>query len=143
MASFLQARAVFLRGLQRVPVLISFREWLHSYSLKRLGMFFDQETSSHLFQRVASFLHDTELCLILKFCGFVLISFREWLHSYLKDSHNVRQDEQRFSSLSESGFIPTKNNSTPKHGCCREGGSHLFQRVASFLQRLLTRPPVR
>jgi len=138
-------------------VLISFREWLHSYP----------EINNH------ARLHG----------GFVLISFREWLHSYLGVlalafifyyicSHlfqrvasflqkqlrsNSRGPGVWFSSLSESGFIPTvlwfKNGTTwcsrvlisfrewlhsylePK----KEGGnvaipcSHLFQRVASFL----------
>jgi len=63
-------------------VLISFREWLHSYivvSLKRLGMFFD---GSHLFQRVASFLQGCT-------------------------SQRKQRNSSGFSSLSESGFIPT------------------------------------
>jgi len=44
----------------------------------------------------------------------VLISFREWLHSYLWDLEvNDLTLILRFSSLSESGFIPTnkRNNS--------------------------------
>ena len=68
-------------------VLISFREWLHSYLNIPSREVFDSLTeelknSSHLFQRVASFLPFTR-----RFVGFridtgVLISFREWLHSY-------------------------------------------------------------
>ena len=63
-------------------VLISFREWLHSYFPYRIFNVVERATSSHLFQRVASFLqlsfspHLEERDLI------VLISFREWLHSY-------------------------------------------------------------
>jgi len=89
---------------------------------------------SHLFQRVASFLPDTIMInpyyMIVEFSslsesGFipthlvdliniylepdVLISFREWLHSYLE-------------SMMLSFFIQC---------LC----SHLFQRVASFLLR--------
>jgi len=38
----------------------------------------------------------------------VLISFREWLHSYqVLCSETVRCAQHKFSSLSESGFIPT------------------------------------
>ena len=40
--------------------------------------------------------------------GKVLISFREWLHSYPKISRqSYKQSHSKFSSLSESGFIPT------------------------------------
>ena len=63
--------------------------------------------SSHLFQRVASFLLEIRS---RRFYGFRL----------------------RFSSLSESGFIPTllrEQFSNNTCDCC----SHLFQRVASFL----------
>ena len=61
----------------------------------------------------------------------VLISFREWLHSYKSSVSSVSSDISRFSSLSESGFIPTKNQLRNKNGA--PGSSHLFQRVASFL----------
>ena len=63
-------------------VLISFREWLHSYEeLQKLAVYCE---------------HD------------VLISFREWLHSYTRNvSAVVRSIATAFSSLSESGFIPT------------------------------------
>ena len=61
---------------------------------------------SHLFQRVASFL---------------LIEFLLLLNS----------QSRKFSSLSESGFIPT-NDGMPVRGSI-ETSSHLFQRVASFL----------
>jgi len=39
---------------------------------------------------------------------------------------------RRFSSLSESGFIPTKENGIGG-GAAAWYSSHLFQRVASFL----------
>ncbi len=39
---------------------------------------------------------------------------------------------QEFSSLSESSFIPTRNG-TPGAQQSNSPGSHLFQRVASFL----------
>jgi len=63
-------------------VLISFREWLHSYlnyAAKRIADCID---GSHLFQRVASFLLYDKLTEELKNKYNVLISFREWLHSY-------------------------------------------------------------
>ena len=140
---------------------------------------------SHLFQRVASFLHkqilETFKSSLKEFSslsesGFiptllvlnsqsrkwfpVLISFREWLHSYLMVlKEPCRKQGLMFSSLSESGFIPTNG---ALRCCCEsfrvlisfrewlhsypEGqlefrelfsnSSHLFQRVASFLQLL-------
>ena len=114
-------------------VLISFREWLHSYSLRLDLKWRPGGSSSHLFQRVASFLHSnylpSALWLLSEFSslsesGFiptrcfqfarsrspdeVLISFREWLHSYC----------QRLEVQISSGY----------------SRSHLFQRVASFLR---------
>jgi len=91
----------------------------------------------------------------------VLISFREWLHSYLYFSQETREFLWEFSSLSESGFIPTwwihiywfRTNSEVLisfrewlHSYTRNKArlpaatghcSHLFQRVASFLQSFL------
>ena len=63
---------------------------------------------SHLFQRVASFLLDTGKIKETGKALLVLISFREWLHSY----------KQIYDKLTEE----LKNS------------SHLFQRVASFLR---------
>jgi len=89
--------------------------------------------SSHLFQRVASFLQTqdsqivqvsvslfsslsesgfipTEKCSVTtrQFGKYVLISFREWLHSYPEGIYSFREMfSNKFSSLSESGFIPT------------------------------------
>jgi len=70
----------------------------------------DKETldGSHLFQRVASFL--------LSLMRLNLFFSEDW-----------------FSSLSESGFIPTTGTLLQQGGTVM-GGSHLFQRVASFLQ---------
>ena len=90
----------------------------------------------------------------------VLISFREWLHSYDDHVYTTKLTLDVGSHLFQrvASFLPNKD-STPKHGCCREGGvlisfrewlhsyhqitmvcqqkeqyrSHLFQRVASFL----------
>ena len=43
----------------------------------------------------------------------VLISFREWLHSYsMKKFLEYTKTFAMFSSLSESGFIPTKDKET-------------------------------
>jgi len=65
--------------------------------------------SSHLFQRVASFLPKNNSTPNRGCCREVLISFREWLHSYYAigddDVYTTKLD--LFSSLSESGFIPT------------------------------------
>ena len=88
---------------------------------------------SHLFQRVASFLQLRTANYITPTMKAVLISFREWLHSYYLTAIFLENFWIFwFSSLSESGFIPTieifRNNS-----CSWQLGSHLFQRVASFL----------
>ena len=72
--------------------------------------FYVNDRSSHLFQRVASFL--------------------------LPPSGNiVRVNSSKFSSLSESGFIPTLLYNLARVFGPRSS-SHLFQRVASFLQIL-------
>jgi len=96
------------RKLPRKPVrvLISFREWLHSYTSKNVNAIVRYIASSHLFQRVASFL----LLWDLEVSELVLVLF---------------------SSLSESGFIPTRV--TVKWTKETGFSSHLFQRVASFL----------
>ena len=87
-------------------VLISFREWLHSYLILILKFCGFLQRCSHLFQRVASFLH------IIKQINISLV-------------------RHGFSSLSESGFIPTDTKEFL--WCLDEPRSHLFQRVASFL----------
>ena len=114
-------------------VLISFREWLHSYSRRSNKWGPGGEPGSHLFQRVASFLPTWSSSFYrwrpskfssLSESGFiptfaeasprrlrpfgVLISFREWLHSYWTVCPAaVEKGKKKFSSLSESGFIPT------------------------------------
>jgi len=67
---------------RRTRVLISFREWLHSYNEKGPDASKLEIQGSHLFQRVASFL---------RFICFIYTSMEQYM----------------FSSLSESGFIPT------------------------------------
>ncbi len=105
-ASFLQGPQCHWSIFKQQLVLISFREWLHSYIWwNRLTLVWFA-SGSHLFQRVASFL---QLTLILRFCGRL----------------------SRFSSLSESGFIPTNPVSFKEY--FSNNSSHLFQRVASFL----------
>ena len=116
-----------------IYVLISFREWLHSYIRDADGKIVGVPGCSHLFQRVASFLL-VSLSLSMAFStGLVLISFREWLHSYWQvpcarrhmknlsshlfqrvasflqvfSSQRKQRNSSGFSSLSESGFIPT------------------------------------
>jgi len=115
-------------------VLISFREWLHSYKMQGLARSKGITTGSHLFQRVASFLLNPDDSSNRFSSLSVLISFREWLHSYSHcllyyqyQLHYRSHLFQRvasflpkwfgwwrwmgvwgFSSLSESGFIPTR-----------------------------------
>ena len=91
--------------------------------------------SSHLFQRVASFLHDlfseTRTAIYLQFSSLSESGFiptedypNEWAITI-----------DKFSSLSESGFIPTSNSWVHRFRVLWRG-SHLFQRVASFLRRV-------
>jgi len=90
-----------------VRVLISFREWLHSYphgsSIDDLCMV----DSSHLFQRVASFLHGSqrtaEEVVPLQFSSLSESGFIPTLIHGVFDRLGIVW----FSSLSESGFIPT------------------------------------
>jgi len=75
-------RFIGFRVRPESSVLISFREWLHSYpeGIYRFREMFSN--SSHLFQRVASFLHVGFVPWGPAGSRAVLISFREWLHSY-------------------------------------------------------------
>ncbi len=129
------ATVVMMKPDSIVIVLISFREWLHSYRSGSPSLINNRLGGSHLFQRVASFLPATDKFLIYFDDGGVLISFREWLHSYTADwLVGPAAAAKEFSSLSESGFIPTdgpSNLSIP----VVPTRSHLFQRVASFLRR--------
>jgi len=71
-----------VKAIAVATVLISFREWLHSYHHSHSVRVTFTLPSSHLFQRVASFLH-------------------------LVKQIDVSLRRLGFSSLSESGFIPT------------------------------------
>jgi len=79
-----------------VKVLISFREWLHSYKATLDQLTNLLASSSHLFQRVASFLQ-------------------------IVGVQSIDAAYEMFSSLSESGFIPTKDE--------EEIGRILYQEV--------------
>ena len=113
---------------------------------------------------MASFLLAWRVSRELEVIEIVLISFREWLHSYIKLLLVAGLFSSRFSSLSESGFIPTALWSDVIIPTAREVlisfrewlhsypvtvvtdsnykqvGSHLFQRVASFLLQRRGRP---
>jgi len=81
---------------------------------------------SHLFQRVASFLPKFVQSLSVEGSADVLISFREWLHSYTRIyATRTMSYGTRFSSLSESGFIPTSFFSSPL-----TWGLHLFSSLS-------------
>ena len=132
MASFLRVSLTRLGIYFSDDVLISFREWLHSYKLRyiqvcKLGM-----CSSHLFQRVASFLHEQERFDRYHSGNTVLISFREWLHSYLADRYQLWRTPVNSSHLFQrvASFLLAKGRLVSP---CTWKCSHLFQRVASFL----------
>jgi len=88
-------------------VLISFREWLHSYIVRTIALSVARDPGSHLFQRVASFL--------LKTCRALNQLYGRRSHLFQRVAsfllgpfyHVGRLPSNRFSSLSESGFIPT------------------------------------
>ncbi len=110
-ASFLHSFRQIVSSGKQITVLISFREWLHSYYFVCMVANFWPLICSHLFQRVASFL------------------LRELF------SNNTAVWTV-FSSLSESGFIPTLCAWAAETQQSSRG-SHLFQRVASFLRNLI------
>ena len=95
-------------------VLISFREWLHSYPWKQILLPWNSKLSSHLFQRVASFLQINDVVkqnerylsshLFQRVASFLLMLINATPHEI-----NIM-----FSSLSESGFIPTRS---PRRRC--------------------------
>ena len=89
------------------PVLISFREWLHSYGIKVTALGGHPLYSSHLFQRVASFLPKAFLwCLDETQLGSHLFQrVASFLLNYA--AKRIADCIDEFSSLSESGFIPT------------------------------------
>ncbi len=83
--------ASFLHGIKVKRFFIGFKEFS---SLSESGFIptIDEEgivelfrNSSHLFQRVASFLQRIADCIDEEGVVEVLISFREWLHSYKKE----------------------------------------------------------
>jgi len=93
-------------------VLISFREWLHSYVVPQEQINILLLGGSHLFQRVASFLHEV--------FAFVKCTAKEGSHLFQRvasfllrvNSSKVLVGVVEFSSLSESGFIPTPSKET-------------------------------
>jgi len=116
-------------------VLISFREWLHSYkdSTPKHGCCREGFSSLSESGFIPTNMYKEELDFLVK---FVLISFREWLHSYRSMINKAASKvAEVFSSLSESGFIPTLSVAKNPDGTTTIR-SHLFQRVASFLQFL-------
>jgi len=88
-------------------VLISFREWLHSYNVRQVKRRLHDGASSHLFQRVASFL----LKIFESEAGSIDFSSHlfQRVASFLQVIKLIQGvfDRLGFSSLSESGFIPT------------------------------------
>ena len=109
MASFLHVQSALEVNSNEFLVLISFREWLHSYTL------FEYDTSEITVPAFSS----------LSESGFI----PTMIDIYLEPDGGML-----FSSLSESGFIPTNIGASFFKPHIR-GGSHLFQRVASFLRR--------
>ena len=114
-------------------VLISFREWLHSYQgvFDRLGLTWNQVFSS---LSESGFIPTLvkEVSVSLTRLGFSSLSESGFIPTCCGTKHWCCNKGLRFSSLSESGFIPTSTDSCAwninKIEC-----SHLFQRVASFL----------
>jgi len=116
----------------QVSVLISFREWLHSYLSFLLLINRIQKKCSHLFQRVASFLHFRQTWSRLGPSGrFSSLSESGFIPTPETSWRGTTQSSWKFSSLSESGFIPTYE---AYPGLFWQTCSHLFQRVASFLR---------
>ena len=87
-------------------VLISFREWLHSYPVTVVTTANIRSVGSHLFQRVASFLlmfiNIPDKATLDRSHLFQRVA--SFLLEVLEDEYGIKI---RFSSLSESGFIPT------------------------------------
>jgi len=67
--------------IQKAVVLISFREWLHSYIIKLIHGVFDRLGVLISFREwLHSYLNAVVKAIAT--AAVVLISFREWLHSY-------------------------------------------------------------
>ena len=92
--------------IQKAVVLISFREWLHSYMAFIITFSNKDKLCSHLFQRVASFLHIVSTLVLSALGGFSSLSESGFIPTLLNLSM-VFSIGWGFSSLSESGFIPT------------------------------------
>jgi len=156
-ASFLPNVLTKVPYLKVWDVLISFREWLHSYfEVNCMGLAVII-VGSHLFQRVASFLQGTAEFKELFSNNTVLISFREWLHSYILKEYTVFEKcsvvlisfREWLHSYCRGGAVPHNVGRIVLisfrewlHSYTRQVkslvdldvlGSHLFQRVASFL----------
>jgi len=95
-------------------VLISFREWLHSYTAVDYAIEVINYIGSHLFQRVASFLPGS-------------VYFDEW------DKEDCSHLFQRVASFLRNDLV------APNTGAAIS--SHLFQRVASFLHKTVDIQP--
>ena len=136
-------------------VLISFREWLHSYYevLKLLQGCF--ERCSHLFQRVASFLQNIywkgrsrdlgcshlfqrvasflQVLKLLQGCferlGFSSLSESGFIPTCWTARKRSGSQKSKFSSLSESGFIPTSY-------WCNKFPSYMINVLISFREWL-------
>jgi len=132
-ASFLHAGERYRRILSSWQVLISFREWLHSYNGALRCCCESFRYSSHLFQRVASFLPVSLFFLIFFIFTSVLISFREWLHSYNVRQDGRRPDERAAVLISFREWLHSYISSKEILESFKSSRSHLFQRVASFL----------
>ena len=80
-----------------------------SFLLTRLGMFFDDETKSFSSLSESGFIptNEAELVLILKFVGCSHLFQRVASFLLMNLLENVYDNVELFSSLSESGFIPT------------------------------------
>ena len=128
---------IFFQEGQVMPfffVLISFREWLHSYIEKSssqdsqiVQVFSSLSESGFIPTTIIIGYEDSNLV-------YVLISFREWLHSYQrKFQMKLFQKLNVLISFREwlHSYSIRGGLTTAGHGCC----SHLFQRVASFLHR--------
>ncbi len=149
-------------------LLISFREWLHSYIRiiyhQRCGYW----VSSHLFQRVASFLHlscswfwitRAKRFSSLSESGFiptsflnlkpatltsdVLISFREWLHSYVLDLLQGTFERLGRVLISFREWLHSYSFLLKLLLVLNNQSSHLFQRVASFLPAVKRQKPAK
>jgi len=106
-ASFLLLLIKKVEAISMDKVLISFREWLHSYNFEVHGV--SQKILLFSSLSESGFIPTQNLLSrIMTRYQMVLISFREWLHSYKSILKGLKKAvNQMFSSLSESGFIPT------------------------------------